>query len=101
MATALAPNYAEHLIPILPEPTISYGRQFGRTVLDALDEGKRHVVVDCAGWQRLDFVLLSALVKCADTFNKRGAVLELVNLSPELAANIRELRLQKRLNIVE
>lgn len=101
MATALQFSPAEHHMAVTDAFLGTNGREFGKSVLHALDTGNVHVVVDCAGWRRLDFVLLSALVKCADAFTHRGAELELVNLSTEMRANIRELRLEHRLRIAE
>jgi anti-anti-sigma regulatory factor len=101
MAIALQHSMTEHYMSVAEEFTGIDGREFGRSVLHALEDGKRHVVVDCTGWRRLDFVLLSSLVKCADVFSSRGASLELVNLSPEMHANIRELRLQNRLGVAD
>lgn len=101
MATAMESVFAEHHMSIGTAFSGAYGRQFGRTVLAALDNGARHVVVDCSEWRKLDVVLLSALVRCADVFSSRDALFELVNLTPEMRANLRELRLQNRLRVTE
>jgi hypothetical protein len=45
--------------------------------------------------------LLSALVRCADAFARHGATLEFTNLSPEMLATVRELRLQRRMRILD
>ena len=73
------------------------GRRFGNSVLDALQRGMNHVIIDCREWHRLDLNLLSALVRCANAFANHGATLEFANLSPEMRAIVRELRLQNRL----
>lgn len=76
-------------------------REVGCALLEALDGGIQSVIIDCREWRHLDFVLLSALVKCADVFSRLGASLELVNLSSEMRMNIRELQLQDRLQVLE
>jgi hypothetical protein len=101
MTATLPLTITTHYVAITPESIGAKGRAFGWSVIEALEAGKRHVVVDCAAWRHLDFVLLSALVRCADLFSSRGALLELVNLSSELRGNIRELRLDERLGVAD
>ena len=99
MATMVQHAFAEHHVSI--SSALSDSRRFGRSVLEALEQGRRHVVVDCGEWKHLDLMILSALVRCAGAFASQGALLELVNLSPEMRANVRELRLQNRLKVVD
>ena len=98
MATAVE-LYAEHRMSIEPNFVGTLGRDFGKSVLAALEQGKRHVIVDCRNWRHLDLILLSALVRCADRFYRDGALLEIINLTPEMRATIRELRLDHRLHL--
>ena len=97
MATAVQ-MYAEHHMSV--DPGLSRG-EFGKAVVGALELGKKHVVLDCSQWKKLDLMVLSALVRCADVFSSRGATLEIVNLSNEIHASIRELRLHHRLRLAE
>ena len=99
MGTLVQQSYAEHHVSIAS--ALHDTRLFGRSVLDALDAGRRHVVVDCEDWKQLDLMLLSALLRCAKAFARQGARFELANLSPEMRANVRELRLLDRLKVVD
>ena len=100
MASAVQ-MYAEHHMAIDPDvSSVSIG-EFGKRVVAALELGKRHVVLDCSQWRKLDLMVLSALVRCADAFSSRGATLEIVNLSKEMQTAIRELRLSRRLRLAE
>jgi anti-anti-sigma regulatory factor len=100
MSTVLKPSHVALQIAVSATDTGPNGRQFGRTVLDALDRGRTRVVIDCAQWGQLDITLLSALVRCADVFRRRGGELELVNVRTSIFATIRELRLDQRLGLV-
>jgi hypothetical protein len=99
MATMVQHSFAEHHVSI--SSALADSRDFGRTLLEALDQGRRHVIVDCEDWKKLDLMLLSALVRCANVFARQGALFELANLSPEMRANVRELRLQDRLKVLD
>src|SRR5262245_36219559 len=99
---AAAVQYAfEHHVSIEPNSSPVSARRLGRNILAALEEGRRHVVVDCAHWQHLDVVLLSSLVNCFRVFTSQGATIELVNLSDEMQSNLRELRLHHRLSLAD
>ncbi len=101
MTAAISNLMNEHHLSIDPDLAEGDGRRFGRTVLDALERGMTHVVVDCRSWHRLDLALLGALVRCADVFARHGATLEFSNLSPQLRSTVRELRLQHRLRVLD
>jgi anti-anti-sigma regulatory factor len=100
MATAIS-AFPEHHLAIGPNLSEGEGRRFGKIVLDALERGMNHVIIDCREWHRLDLTLLSALVRCANVFASHGATLEFANLSPEMRAIVRELRLQDRLRVLD
>jgi anti-anti-sigma regulatory factor len=99
MATMVQPTFAEHHVSIAS--AFADSRGFGRSLLEALDQGRRHVIVDCEEWKKLDLMLISALVQCAQAFANQGAQFELANLTPEMRANVRELRLQRRLKVLD
>jgi anti-anti-sigma regulatory factor len=99
MATALQIDFAQHLVPLKLDSAGPNGRAFGLSLIESFDRGLRNVVVDCTEWRHLDFGVLSALVKSAEFFRKRGGQFEIVNLSEGLAADIRALRLERRLGL--
>jgi anti-anti-sigma regulatory factor len=101
MATALMMDADEFCVPVTAGSVGPNGRAFGEALINGFDRGLQRVIVDCLEWRQLDLGLLSALVKSADFYRKRGGELRLVNLSRELTADIRELRLQGRLGIIE
>jgi anti-anti-sigma regulatory factor len=86
-------------LPLRSSAEGSDAKAFGRELVEAVERGMRHVVVDCTEWRELDLGLLSALVRTADFFRSQGAKLELTNLSATITADIRALRLQSRLPI--
>jgi anti-anti-sigma regulatory factor len=100
MSTVLQQNASALQIAVASTDTGPNGREFGRTILAALDRGRTRVVIDCAAWGQLDISLLSALVRCADVFRRQGGELELVNVPSKIIASIRELRLHHRLGLV-
>ena len=97
MATAV---HAEQVIPISEFSMGAHARAFGRSILDVVESGVPHIVVDCSAWRQLDFGLLSALVRASDYSRRRGTTMELVNLPTTIRADVRELRLEHRLRIV-
>jgi anti-anti-sigma regulatory factor len=101
MAMAMSALLSEQHFAIAPNLNEGDGRRFGNSVLDALERGMNHVIIDCREWHRLDLTLLSALVRCANAFARHGATLEFANLSPEMRAIVRELRLQSRLRVLD
>jgi len=99
MTTAISGMPTANLFAIDANLAEGDARRFGRVVLEALERGMTDVIIDCRNWHRLDLTLLSALVRCADAFARHGANLEFTNLSPEMRATVRELRLQHRMRI--
>jgi hypothetical protein len=100
MATALQAVHAEQVVAVSEFSMGPNGRSFGRSIIEHFEHGVARVVVDCGNWRRLDFGLLAALVKAADFSRRCGATLELVNLPSTIAADLRELRLSRRLGLV-
>jgi anti-anti-sigma regulatory factor len=76
-------------------------REFVESVLGFRERGASHIIMDCSQWRKLDLAVLSALVRCADALSRRGATLEIVNLTQEMRAAIRELRLHNRLRLAD
>jgi anti-anti-sigma regulatory factor len=77
-----------------------YRRGLLSDILRALDNGERHVVVNCDAWRRLDLPLLSTLIQCAKSCDSQGAMFEVVNIAPEVLACISALRLNGRLGLL-
>ena len=100
MATAVQTIQTEEVVSVNEFALGPNGRTFGRSIIKSFERGVDRVVVDCADWRRLDFGLLSALVKAADFSRRVGATLELVNLPSTIHADIRELRLTRRLGVI-
>ena len=75
----------------------SQPRQLRSRVIEALERGGQHLVIDCDSWRALDVVMLSALVYGASACRARGATFELQNLSTEMRSHIEALRLGERL----
>jgi anti-anti-sigma regulatory factor len=100
MATAVQ-MYAEHHMSVGPNVSAVSIRELGKAVVAALALGQRHVVLDCSQWRKLDLMVLSCLVRCADVFSSSGATLEIVNLPHDVHAAIRELRLDRRLRLAD
>lgn len=95
-AIALLPDVAAYHVTLAPESGSHYPRALRDDVARALTTGERHVVVDCSGWRVLDLRVLSALVRCARACGEIGAGFELVNLDEQLRADLRDLRLERR-----
>jgi len=72
-------------------------RQLRSQVIEAIEGGGNHVIIDCDEWRALDVVMLSALVHSASACKARGATFELQNLSLEMRSHIEALRLEERL----
>lgn len=72
-------------------------RQLRSRVIEALERGERHVVIDCGSWRTLDVLVLSSLVHSASACRASGATFELQNLSAEMRTDIEALQLGPRL----
>ena len=100
MATAVHAARAEQVLEVSEFSMGPNGRTFGRSIIEHFEQGVARVVVDCGNWRQLDFGLVSALVRAADFARRCGGTLELVNLPKTIAADLRELRLSRRLGLV-
>ena len=74
-------------------------RQLRSRVIEALEGGGQHVIIDCDEWRALDVVMLSTLVYSASACRARGATFEIQNLSREMLLHIEALRLEDRLGL--
>jgi len=75
-------------------------RQLKRTVSAAIEEGSQRVVLDCSRWARMDLVLLSTLVYCANTCTEAGVTFEMQNVARDLLASIDSLHLRSKLHLL-
>jgi anti-anti-sigma regulatory factor len=92
-------SFSAYHVEVARDYETGYSRILRASVVEALDRGRRAVVVDCSGWQQLDFGVLSALIQCASACRARGASFELVNLSLAMRSSIQALRLDSRLGL--
>lgn len=99
MAIALGSELNPFCIDLRRELSEPDARSLRSSILAALSQGGQHVVVDCLGWERLDLVVLSALVQGAKACAAIGASFELINLTRELRSDIVALRLENRLGL--
>ena len=81
------------------KPTATYRRALKRSVLNALQRGRRRVVFDCAALAEMDLILLSYVIGCARECDARGVAFELDNLDPEVRSKIQALSLDHRLGL--
>ena len=88
------------LIELCPVHADPAKRSLRASILSALGGGRRRVVIDCVGWERLDLLVLSALVQGAKACQGFGATFELINLAPTVRDDIVALRLEHRLGLV-
>lgn len=100
MATSFLSNPAVYTIDLRREISAVAPRSLRASILAAIGEGGRHVVIDCVGWERLDLVVLSTLVQGAKACAALGATFELSNLSGTVRDDIVALRLDRRLGMV-
>jgi len=100
MKTVFAAHSGLRTIELQREMSSQGPRALRTSILAALGNGDRHVVVDCCGWDRLDLVVLSALVQGAKACAAFGASFELVNLAGNVRDDIVALRLERRLGLM-
>ena len=100
MKTIFATDLMPRTIELQREMTAFGPRALRTSIMTALGNGDRHVVVDCYGWERLDLVVLSALVQGAKACAAFGASFELVNLDGHVRDDIVALRLERRLGLM-
>jgi len=99
MAAALRLEVEPCYIELVHVLHVANHRSLRSTIVSALESGADRVIVDCAGWERLDLSVLSALVQGANACRLRGAGFELMNLGHDLQADIKALRLGGRLGL--
>lgn len=97
-ATLMSEQSAYHVV-LTSEGGAGYSRQLRESVVRALGDGERRVIIDCRDWLQLDLRVLSALVRCARACLDLGAGFELINLREHLRADLHELRLDSRLGL--
>ena len=68
-----------------------YWRGLLRCVIDAVESGDRHVVLDCQSLSDMDVMLLSTLVNCATVCAEHGAQFELKDLRTDLRSRVAPL----------
>ena len=86
----------------IPAKRTSYAARELRTqVRQALQEGDRHLVVDCEDWNEFDLTTLSSLIQCAAACREQGASFEFANMSSDIRENVRDLQLAGRLGIAD
>ena len=100
MKTVLDVDSASRTIQLQREMSTFGPRALRTSIMTALGNGDRKVVVDCFGWERLDLVVLSALVQGAKACAAFGASFELVNLDGHVRDDIIALRLERRLGLM-
>jgi len=66
----------------------------------ALQQGDRHLVVDCEAWDSVDLDTLSSLIQCVSACREHGASLEIANMSEEVRQHVRDLQLHHRLGLL-
>ena len=59
-----------------PDNTSYHAKDLRSQVRQALEDGDRHLVVDCEGWNRFDLSMLSSLIQCAAACREHGASFE-------------------------
>jgi anti-anti-sigma regulatory factor len=101
MATAvqLSLDSARFAFPSTQAPY--HAKDIRARVRRALQDGDRHLVVDCEGWTDFDLRVLSSLLQCAAVCREHGASFEIANLSNDIRANVRDLQLAHRLGILD
>jgi anti-anti-sigma regulatory factor len=98
--TVLVADLKSRTIELKRETSAVGPRALRTSIMTALGNGDRQVIVDCYGWERLDLVVLSALVQGAKACAAFGASFELVNLDRHVRDDIIALRLDRRLGLI-
>lgn len=99
IATNFEATHSAYRVSLQAKPGLAYRRELRHGIGQAVDQGKRSIVVDCSSWQELDLILLSALVDCAAVCDERGVSFELEHLAEDLRSRIDALRLSERLGL--
>lgn len=102
LATTANPNWSGSSYIAIPRQYSASDAKLLRTqVRQALQQGVREVVVDCAAWNELDLSMLSSLIQCVAACNECGASIKVANMSGAIRENVRDLQLSGRLGLGE
>lgn len=100
-ATASYLNGSSARFAIPEKHSSHHARDLRARVLNALEQGDRHLVVDCEALNKLDLNTLSMLIQCASACREHGASFEIANMSNEVRAEVLALQLGSRLGLLE
>ena len=78
-----------------------HAKELRSLVRRALRQGDRRLTVDCQDWETLDLNVLSSLIQCASSCREHGASFEVANVCSEIRADVRALRLDDRLGLLD
>ena len=101
MASAVQMNSDSARFAIPTRHTSYHAKDLRSRVREALQQGDRHLVVDCEGWNRFDLSMLSSLIQCAAACREHGASFEVANMSSDIRENVRDLQLAGRLGLAD
>jgi anti-anti-sigma regulatory factor len=101
MASAAHMNSQSACFAIPMTHTSYHAKDLRSRVRQALQDGDRHLVVDCEGWNRFDLSMLSSLIQCAAACREHGASFEVANMSSDIRENVRDLQLAGRLGLAD
>jgi anti-anti-sigma regulatory factor len=86
----------------IPATRASFHAKDLRTrVRQELQDGGRHLVVDCEAWNQFDLGVLSSLIQCASACREHGASFEIANMSNDIRQNVQDLQLAGRLGLAD
>lgn len=84
---------------IPPQGSTQHARELRAQVRQALRQGQRSLTVDCTAWEQVDVSMLSSLIQCASACQQQGASFAVANVSHQIEADVRALRLDDRLGL--
>lgn len=90
-------NHSRFVIP--PRVSTQHARELRAHVRHALRQGQRSLTVDCSAWEQVDVSMLSSLIQCASACHQQGASFQVANVSHQIEADVRALRLDDRLGL--
>ena len=99
MAPVLTQHADRSRFVIPPRVSTQHARELRAQVQQALRQGQRSLTIDCAAWTQVDVSMLSSLIQCASACEQQGASLRVANVSHQIEADVRALRLDDRLGI--
>jgi len=97
--TTMNPMIDDACFQIPTAASTRFTKKLRSSVREALQHGARRLVVDCEAWQQMDVNVLSSLIQCASACREYGASFEVANMSSDILADVRALRLQARLGL--